>query len=405
MKRMHAVGDRTWNGPPQRQQRRSGLAGVPENDRRSESPVDGLSPNRRTWIATGPVSTGDLLGRYARSRVPGLQYVAVDGERTLFEYAGGWADVRDRRPMTLDTAMMAYSMTKICTAVAILQLVERQALGLDDGIDRYLPQNPYTGHSISIRHLLNHTSGIPNPLPLRWVHLQEEDAAFNEDAALARVLRENPKLEFRPGRRFAYSNIGYWLLGRIVEGITGGSYRDYVRANILRPLGLPAEDMEFVVSDPERQANGYVAKYSLTNLLKGFLIDGRFWDAYDGNWLRLNPLYVDGAAFGGLIGTARGFGRFLQDLLRPASVLLSPAAQRIMETRQTQDTGKPIPTTLGWHVGKSSNAFYLFKQGGGGGFQSEMRLYRARGIATVLMANATDFRAGRLLNRVDREWR
>ena len=111
-----------------------------------------------------------VLDHYAGSRFPGIQYTVVDSDRILFEYVGGWADIQNRREMTPETTLMAYSMTKTFTAVAVLQLVEQGNLGLNDQIDRYL-QTPYGGHHISIRQLLDHTSGIRNPIPLRWVHL------------------------------------------------------------------------------------------------------------------------------------------------------------------------------------------------------------------------------------------
>ena len=171
----------------------------------------------------------DILDRYSGSQVPGLQYVVVDTQGTLFEYAGGWADIQHQQAMTLDTTLMAYSMTKTFTAVAVLQSIEQERLELDDEIDRYLPDIPYGGHHITIRQLLCHTAGIPNPIPLRWVHLAAEDASFDEDAALAQVLRDHPKLAFQPGQKFAYSNIGYWLRGKIVQWVTDRSYPDYVR--------------------------------------------------------------------------------------------------------------------------------------------------------------------------------
>ena len=126
----------------------------------------------------------DVLNQYVASQVPGLQYIVVNAKGTLFEYAGGWADIQNQKAMTLDTTLMAYSMTKTFTAVAILQLVEQGKLGLDNEIDCYVPDNPYGGHHITIHQLLAHTSGLPNPIPLRWVHLAEEDASFDEDAAL-----------------------------------------------------------------------------------------------------------------------------------------------------------------------------------------------------------------------------
>lgn len=192
-------------------------------------------------------NTTSALNQYVRSEVPGLQYIAVTADRVLFEYAGGWADIQGQKAMTLDTTLMAYSMTKTFTAVAILQLAEQRKLNLDDVIDRHLPNAAYHGHGITLRQLLIHTSGAPNPIPLRWVHLAAEDSIFNEGEALAAVLHEHPDLAFEPGRKFAYSNIGYWLLGKVVEQVTGQSYPSYIRGNILQPLRLSAQEMDFVI--------------------------------------------------------------------------------------------------------------------------------------------------------------
>lgn len=355
----------------------------------------GLSPNHEATR---------FLAQYAGSEVPGLQYIVVDAEGVLFEFAGGLADIRNQKAMTSDTTLMAYSMTKTCTAVAILQLAEQGKIRLDDPIDRHLPNHLYGGHGITVRHLLAHTSGLPNPIPLRWVHLAEQSAGFDEDAALARVVAENPELSFEPGRKYAYSNIGYWLLGKIVERVSGLAYTDYVRTNIIRPLGLSSQEMDFVIPDPARHANGYLAKYSLMNLMKGFVTDSKFWGEYEGKWLRLRSHHLNGPAFGGLVGTARSFGRLLQDQLRTKSVLLSPESKRLLETQQTDGRGKKIPMTMGWHVGDLNGTAYFFKEGGGGGFHSEMRLYPAKGIASVVMVNGTVFNSTKLLDRVDRKF-
>lgn len=343
-----------------------------------------------------------FLAQYTESEVPGLQYIVVDAEGIIFEFAGGLADIQNQKTMTLDTTLMAYSMTKTYTAVAILQLAEEGKIRLDDPIDWHLPNHLYGGHSITIRHLLEHTSGLPNPIPLRWVHLADQSAGFDEDAALAQVVAENPKLSFEPGRKYAYSNIGYWLLGKIVERVSGQSYTDYVRTNIIRPLGLSSQEMDFVIPDPARHANGYLAKHSLMNLMKGFVTDSKYWGEYEGKWLRLRSHHLNGPAFGGLVGTARSFGRLLQDQLRTKSVLLGPETKRLLETQQTNGRGKRIPMTLGWHVGDLNGTAYFFKEGGGGGFHSEMRLYPAKGIASVVMVNSTVFNSTKFLNRVDR---
>lgn len=342
------------------------------------------------------------LAQYTGSEVPGLQYVVLDAKRTLFEFAGGWADIQNQKAMSLDTTLMAYSMTKTYTAIAILQLAQRGRLKLDDVIDRHLPKHAYAGKQITIRQLLNHSAGVPNPIPLRWVHLTEENEGFDEDAALAQVMQENAKLSFEPGQKFSYSNIGYWLLGKIVEQASGQSYTNYVKANILRPLAIPEQSMDFVIPTPDRHANGYLAKYSVMNLLKGFVTDSKFWGGYEGQWLRLKSHQLNGPAFGGLVGTARSFGRLLQDQLRSHSVLLNPETKKLLQTPQTTEAGTPIPMTLGWHIGQAHGASYLFKEGGGGGFHSEMRLYPSRGMASVVMVNSTEFNSTDFLNRLDR---
>jgi D-alanyl-D-alanine carboxypeptidase len=345
----------------------------------------------------------NILNRYV-SKTPGLQYVVTKEESSIFEYTRGWADVQNRKPMTLDTTMMAYSMTKVFTAIAILQIAEQGKLDLNDGLDRHLEDTPYAGHNITIRQILNHTSGIPNPIPLKWVHLTEEQSSFNEESALARVLHDHPKLAFEPGQRFAYSNIGYWLLGKIAEGTAGKSYPDYLRTAIIAPLGLSTQEMDFTIPDPTRHAKGYLAKYSLTNLMKSFITDRKFWGGYEGNWLRLKSLYPNGPSFGGLVGTARSFTCFLQDQLRTRSVLVDNETRQLLETQQTNKGNQPVPMTLGWHIGESNDSRYFFKQGGGGGFHSEMRIYYNSGIASVVMTNSTTFNSTGFLNQADREF-
>lgn len=357
--------------------------------------------NVRVSEAVTKTNLQDVLDRYVDSSTPGLQYVVVDADKTLFTYAGGWADVANQKPMTLDTTMMAYSMTKTLTAVAVLQLVEQGKLNLDDGLEKYLPNTPYAGQHITIRHLLAHTSGLPNPIPIRWAHLVEEDSSFDEAAALAQVMRDNSKLAFKPGEKYAYNNIGYWLLGKIIEKVTGQSYSAYVKANILEPLNLSARDMDFIIPNATRHANGYLAKYTFMNLIKGFVMDKKFFGTYEGKWLRLKNHHLNGPAFGGLVGTAPGFAKFLQDQLHTESVLFNAETKKLLETQQADAKGQAIPMTLGWHVGETQGVRYLFKEGGGGGFHAEMRLYPTQGMASVVMVNNTQFDSKAFLHRVD----
>lgn len=335
--------------------------------------------------------------------MPGLQYLAVSRDAMLIDYAGGWAAIADRRPMGHGTTQMAYSMSKTVTAAAVLQLVEAGRVDLDAPVDRYVASQPY-GPGITVRHLMAHTSGLPNPIPLRWVHPVGQHAAFDEAATLAAVLQRHAKRTAQPGARYAYSNIGYWLLGRVVEQASEQPFTAYVEQHVIARLGLTPDDMGYAIARPEDHAHGYLEKYSAMNVLKRLLIDGALIGHYEGRWLHIRSHYLNGPAFGGLVASARGFGAFLQDQLRPASRLLGDAARHMFYEPQHTTAGAPVPMTLGWHVGVLDGVTHLYKEGGGGGFHCLMRLYRSAGVGTVVMTNATGFDVRRLLDRLDRHW-
>jgi len=343
----------------------------------------------------------EKLDRLVNRRNPGLQYAVVDRDQVVFEYAEGLADVATARRMSPDTTMMAYSMTKPFTAVTALQLVERGLLELDGELDEHLPDTPYAGKGITIRQLLIHTAGIPNPIPLRFVHLAEDHSRFDEDAALERVLARHPNLTFEPGERYAYSNIGYWLLGKVIEEVSGESYTNKVVTHIMSPLEVSLAEMSFTIPDPQRHSGGYLPRLSPMNWGKRLLLDESFWNGYEGKWLRIRDHYLNGPAFGGLIGTPRAFARFLADQLSEESVLLTSKTKALLHQQQTTSDGSTIPMTVGWHVGNNHDRTYLYKEGGGGGFHSEMRVYPDAGIGTVAMANNTSFKSTKLLNSTD----
>jgi CubicO group peptidase (beta-lactamase class C family) len=334
------------------------------------------------------------------AKTPGLQYVVVTASDIAFNFAGGLADIRRQAIVDAGTTMMAYSMSKTITAVAVLQLVDEGKVGLDDSVEQYVDGLPYGPH-VTVRQLISHTSGIPNPIPLRWVHPASDHAQFQEHRALAAILRKHGRLSFEPGTRYRYSNIGYWLLGSIIERASGEGFTTYVNAHIMRPLGIEPHELGYVVTDPTHHATGYLEKYSALNLVKGFLIDRGLIGEYSGRWLEIRSHYLNGPAFGGLVGSAVAFGRFLQDQLRSRSVLRGDEVKRLLYEMQNTADGRPIAMTLGWHIGDQNGTRFFFKEGGGGGFHCLMRLYPDRGIGTVVMANATGFQVKTLLDTLD----
>jgi D-alanyl-D-alanine carboxypeptidase len=359
---------------------------------------DWVAPMRR-WVMPDTRAERVLGELVRRGKTPGLQYVVVDAASIRFEYFGGSADLETGRPMAAGTTMMAYSMSKTITAAAVLQLVETGAIGLDDAVGRHVDRQPYGGE-ITVRQLLTHTSGVPNPIPLRWVHAAARHGTFDESAALGDVLRQHPRLRFPPGTKFAYSNIGYWLLGRIVEHASGESFTDYVRDHVLRRLDITADAAGYAINDPSTHAAGYLERLSLMNLISPWLIDRALIGPAAGRWLQIRDHYLNGPAFGGLVGTARGFAAFLRDQLGVHSRLFGDTTRDVFREPQRTTRG-PVPMTPGWHIGSSGRAPFLYKEGGGGGFHCMMRLYPAAGIGTVVMTNATAFDVRRLLDLID----
>jgi CubicO group peptidase (beta-lactamase class C family) len=190
-------------------------------------------------------------------------------------------------------------------------------------------------------------------------------------------------------------------LGQVVERVTGAEFASFVCEHVFQPLEIRKEDLSYVIPDFAQHAQGYLGKYSVTNLFKRFLIDRTLIGTYEGRWLRIEPHYVNGPAFGGLIGTARGFGIFLRDQLCAKSFLFGDDIRNLFFSQQHADGGSPIPMTLGWHIETAGKSVFYFKEGGGGGFRCMMRVYRSSGIATVIMANATGLDVKRTLSTLD----
>lgn len=333
-------------------------------------------------------------------KTPGLQYIVVNQDDVLFSYTKGYSDIAGKATVNEKTKFNAYSVTKTFTAIAILQLVEQKKMNLDNFVTRYYPENPYNG--ITIRQLLSHTAGLPNPIPLNWIHLATEDSDFNSKQFVDEIIRKNNKLKNKSGEKFSYSNIGFLVLGIIIENVSGMSYREYVRQNILDKIPLERNEMDFVIYPKEDHAKGYQKTNTFLNLLLGLFIDKKkYMIGKEDKWSAFKPLYVNGSSYGGLIGNARAFSKYLQDLLRHDSKLLSVETKKQMFLKQKLNDGKEIAMSLGWFHGILNGKKYYTHPGGGGGYYTEIRIYPSHKMATVIMMNRSGMSDERLLDKVD----
>ncbi|PCC68147.1 CubicO group peptidase, beta-lactamase class C family [Nannocystis exedens] len=190
----------------------------------------------------------------ADGEVPGLAVGVVRQGRLVFSRGFGSADLEQGTRITPDTVFRIFSVTKVFTAAAIMQLVERGQLGLDDPLARFLPAFP-RADEVTVRHLLSHSSGIHEYAGSSPV--LERMGATPED--LVRHIAAQPvPFDFAPGTRWSYSNSNYVLLGLIVERVTGRSYGEYLAAHVFSPAGLGRTRVDDGIDLVRGRASGYV---------------------------------------------------------------------------------------------------------------------------------------------------
>jgi CubicO group peptidase (beta-lactamase class C family) len=318
---------------------------------------------------------------------PGLQYVVFDRAGLVDSHATGLADVGAGRLMTVRTRMNVFSTTKVLTAVCLLQLEERGLLRLEDEARRYLDYLPYEG--ITLRQIASHSAGLPNPvLGNFFIHWQEKHAAFDRDALIRGVVERNPKLRFPPGQRASYSNLGFALLGQVIERVSGMPYEQYVQTNVFEPLGLGPGDIHLGTQDYGEDARPY---FKRSELLVGFLARFVLKGARlrrQGAWVGLdNRFYFNAPAHGGIITSAESYAEGFRELLGPGSRLLGEPARARLFTEQVRSGRTAF--ALAWSVGELDGRPYYGHRGGGLGYVAEVRLYPESGLGSILLMNRT----------------
>jgi CubicO group peptidase (beta-lactamase class C family) len=343
-----------------------------------------------------------LIDQVKKNKTPSVQYVIFTTDSIIHSFQAGLADIENHKKADENTTYNAYSVTKTFTALAILQLAEQNKLDIDKSVTFYLPKFPYST-DITVRQLLTHSAGIPNPIPISWIHLAEEYARFDRDEFFKQIFKKHNKVKTTPNEKFAYSNLGYVLLGQIIEKSSGLRYEDYILKHIISPLNLSSKDLNFTISDMAKHAKGYNKKFSFSNLILGFLIDrSSYMNASVKNWISFKPCYVNGASYGGLIGTPFAFVRYIQELLKPDCNLISEPYKKKLFTENYINNHKATGMCLSWFTGTLNGKKYYSHAGGGGGYYCEIRIYPDLKMGSVIFFNRTGMKDERFLNKLDK---
>jgi len=338
-----------------------------------------------------------IQGKAETNNVPGLSVAVAKDNRVVWERAFGFADLATSTPATPSTSYLWFSMTKIVTATAVLRLAEGANLDLDAPVTNYFPDFSIVSQPVQVtmRHLLSHSSGLANPLPIRWVRSAGTPAP-DRRTFVNRLLAKHRKLTSVPGERARYSNLGYLVLGEVISEVAGTSYEEHVREEILSPLGMARTGFSYPEPAGDGAATGYQPLWrTLTPLFRAALPRGVV-GTRQGRYVALKPFYVNGPAYGGLVGSVDEAARLVLLHLNHGRVggtrLLSPESVEMMQ-RITPRGGKR-DFGLGWFrsiEAAQKRPAFVEHLGGGAGFWNVMRLYPEASLGVVMMGNTTRY--------------
>lgn len=302
-----------------------------------------------------------LRGELERQRIPGMSVAVLRGDSVLLARGYGFADLEHRVPATDSTLYQSASVGKQFTAALVLTLAREGRLGLDTSIRRWLPEAPAAWQPITVRHLLTHTSGIPDYTEGAVDYRRD----YTEDELLAAAVRL--PLEFTPGETWRYSNTGYALLGFLVRRATGRFYGDLLRERVFGPAGMPTAR---IISESDvipNRASGY-------ELVDG-VIRNQGWIAPTINTTADGSLYL---SLKDLIGWTVA--------LNHARVLDSAALAASWTPARLTD-GSTYPYGFGWGLDHQRGRPRIGHTGSWQGFKTSIQRYPESGLTVIALAN------------------
>jgi len=301
------------------------------------------------------------------NRFSGSVLLARDGQ-PIVSRGYGLANIENDVSNTPQTVFRLGSVTKQFTAMAILLLQERGKLSVNDPICKYLADCPQTWQPITIKNLLTHTAGIPNYTD--FPDFTKTAAAETTTAELITRFRDKP-LQFALGEKFAYSNSGYYLLGAIIERVSGKSYPDFLQENIFAPLGMKHTGYD----NPVRIIKNRAAGYARTN-------DG---------FINAAPISMSTAyAAGALYST-------VEDLLLWDQSLYT---EKLVSRKSLDEAFTPFKSNYGygWSIGKRYDRQVIAHGGGIFGFSSYIARYPADHVTVIVLSNVEGAPSGEIAN-------
>ena len=315
-----------------------------------------------TFVDT--VATAELRALGA----PSVTIAVARGADVIVMKSYGIADVEHDVPATTETVYRIGSVSKQFAAATIMRLAEQQRIALDDDVTKYLPQFHAHGAHVTIRQLLNHTSGVQD-----FTSVPEFAAGERLDRTDGEVLAlfQNKPANFAPGTNFDYNNSAFYLLAMVIEHVTGQSYAAYVRDSVLVPLGLHSTEACSHTRIVPHRAKGYVLV----------------------NKLRENEPFISltqpkgGGDICSTVGDLVAWTRALA-----AGKVVSAASYALMTTPDSLADGRKMAYGFGLFLSDLGGHSEIFHGGDIVGFNAFLARYPAEDVTVVVLGNADALR-------------
>lgn len=299
----------------------------------------------------------------AESHAPSAAFAVIRGNDTLAYGAYGLADVEASRAPTANTIYEIGSNTKQFTSSAIMRLAEQGKVKLDDDLSKYVPQFPLHGNKVTIRQLLNHTSGIHSYTSSpSWQKTWKD--VLSPDAIVKFVAADT--FDFAPGSAYRYNNTGYVLLGMVVEKASGQKYASYLEQNFFKPLGL--RSTSYCPSHTTNPAFALGYSKGATSTTRAQFMD-------------LSHPFSAGA----LCSTVGDFAKWQRAL--DAGKVVTPASYALMSTADTLTSGRKINYGFGLVPGEFKGHKTVSHTGGIPGFASAATYVPDDTLSIVVFTN------------------
>jgi CubicO group peptidase (beta-lactamase class C family) len=297
--------------------------------------------------------------------------VSLNGE-TVFEKAFGLAEIEHNVPNSPQTIFESGSVAKQFTASALVLLQQEGKLSLDDPVRKYIPELPDYGVPLTIRHLLNHTSGIRDwGTVMSLTGAGRGDRVITQDLAFD-VITHQKALDFKPGAEYSYSNSGYNLAAIIVERVSKQKFSDFLIERLFKPLGMNNSSIR---DDYRRIVPGRAQAYSRQG---------------NGPW-RLDMPFMNVYGNGGMLTTV---GDWLKWNAMLDSRSLGAALVEALETRGVLNDGRKIIYALGLEVDRYKGLRDVSHGGATAGYQTFLARYPDNKVSVAVLCNGTSPSAG-----------